>query len=237
MKHAACNPTHACLLINLWKTALLFSSLLLLTPAAQSQETKLSTGVLGSWDSYDFDFQETGTNNAFEATTAFSFGVIAQYHITERIAPRMGVFYTQKGYSLDYDFQFINPGDPSIPRTSELSVRYIGIPLLFTYYLIPESAFRLSSSAGVVPEFLVGDEEVLEFEDGSERESLLLNQNLTSVLFSAQWNIGVEYHFAKRFFLAAEPYARYGFNTIDPDVVGSNTLSYGAILSFNYKWK
>ena len=36
-------------------------------------------------------------------------------------------------------------------------------------------------------------------------------------------------------FFTIKPYLRYGFNKIDDEIMNSNPISYGGILSVNYK--
>lgn len=217
---------------------ILVCSLLLFSNIINGQENKISIGFLGSFDKYDFDFKSiTGFEHAYKMNSAYSFGLGFQYNISENILLKSGLQYSEKGYQLDYEFNFIDPGDPLIPRETKLKTNYLSIPIVLGYYIINGDKIKLSPAFGFVGEFLICNDETSAFGDNSERESEFLNQNLNKVLLSPQLNISFEYHIGEKIFLAMEPYLRYGFSSVYTDIIESNSISYGGIFSINYKLK
>ncbi|MCK4661614.1 MAG: PorT family protein [Bacteroidales bacterium] len=201
------------------------------------QENKISTGLASSVDYYNmFDFKSiVGFNHKYETNSAYSIGLRFQYNINEKLSLRSGLLYSEKGYKKNYNYIFMDAGDPLIPKESNLKISYLNVPLIIGYYLINKGNIKFSSSTGIISEFLISNTEISVFEDNSERNSEFLNQNLNGILLSAQVNVGLEYHMGKNLFFTIEPYVRYGINKIDDVIMNSNPISYGGILSVNYK--
>jgi hypothetical protein len=230
--------TLQCLLKKNMKKIILIFSILLLSNVLLGQENKISIGLLGSLDKYEFDFKPIiGFDHEYEINPAYSFGLTVQYNVTERIISKGGFQYSEKGYKLNYAYNFMDPGDPFIPRSTNLKVRYLSIPLFLGYYFKNREIIKLSSSIGIVSDFLINNNEKSVFEDDTERESEFLNRNLNQFLLSSQVNIGIEYHLEKKLIFIIEPYLRYGLNAVDDDIMESNSISYGGIISVNYKLK
>jgi len=211
---------------------LFFSSFL-----ALGQENRMSFGLAGSVDKYNFDFQPfAGINQKQTNDLSYSFGLRFQYGLNDKMLLRSGVFYSEKGYKTDYLWgPLVDPGDPYLPVESNLKLYYLNVPIMIGYNIINKAKFKLAPSTGIISEFLIGNTETSVFGDNSERASAFLNENLSAVLLSVQANIAFEYHFARNAFLTFEPYMRYGFNKIDGRVMSSKPMSYGVSLSINYK--
>ena len=217
---------------------ILILSILFISNSLIGQGNKISIGLSGSLDNYDFDFKPIiGFDHEYEINSAYSFGLNVQYNITERLFSKGGVQYSRKGYNLDYKYIFIDSGDPFIPRETNINTCNLSIPLFLGYYFKNGELIKLFSSLGIVSDFLLNNTETTVFEDDSNRESEFLNQNLNQAIFSTQLNIGFEYHVGEKLFFTIEPYLRYGFNAVDDDIMESNLISYGGILSVNYKLK
>jgi hypothetical protein len=200
------------------------------------QEKIATIGVNGSIDYLNVDFKPiTGFNHKYEMNQSFSFGLRFQYNISERLSLRSGMTYSVKGYKLNYKFILMDSGDPVIPRESKLNIAYLGIPVMAGYSIINNERFKLSPSFGLINEILISNNETSIFEDNKEGESQFLNQNLNKFLLSVQINLGLEYHIGKKIFFGLEPYLRYGFNKFDNEIMISNPVTYGGVLSINYK--
>lgn len=212
--------------------------ILLVSNLSFGQENKFSIGILGSFDKFDYDFKPiTGFNHEYNINSAYSLGLNVKYNFAERLFAKGATQYSKRGYQLDYDYNFMDPGDPYIPRETTIKLSYIGIPIFIGYNLYNGERFKIAPSVGLVSEFLISDTETSVFEDNSERESEFLNQDLNKFLISSQLNLAFDYHFSDKIFLSLEPYVGIGFNAIDEDKIKSNSISYGGIFSINYKLK
>jgi len=217
------------------KRITIISSILIFSILSFGQENKCSIGILSSFDKFNYDFKpKKGFNHEYKTSTAYSFGLILKYNYTENIFAKGIIQYSKRGYKLEYDYNFTDPGDPHIPRETSIKSNYIGIPLFMGYHLYNKEKFKISPSLGLVTELLISDHESSIFEDDSERESDFFSY-LNKVLFSSQLNMAFNYYFSDKMFLSLEPYIRIGFNAISYDVMVSNAISYGGILSINYK--
>lgn len=203
---------------------------------ANGQENRLSFGSAFSIDKYNFNFKPfDGIEQTQKTDLAYSFGLRLQYDIHDKMSLRSGVMYSGRTYKTMYAFSPISSGDPSIPRSSSLNLSYLSIPLMIGFNVLKNEKFTLMPSAGFVSEFLLARTETSIFEDNSNSASDFLSRNLASILYSTQVNVGVEYHFSRKVYLTFEPYLRYGLNTWDDEIMNSNPVSYGALLSINYR--
>lgn len=218
------------------KRLITLSIILLLSNFSFGQENKISIGILGSLDKFDLN-PKASFNTNYEINPAYSFGLNLKYKFSERLFTKGAIQYSKRGYELDYEFNLMDPGDPNIPRETTIQLNYIGIPLFIGYNLYNGEKFKIAPSLGLVSELLINDNESSIFEDDSERESEILSQNLDKIIFSSQLNLSLDYHFSDIIFLSLEPYLRFGFNENENDFVKSNSISYGGILSINYKLK
>ncbi len=217
---------------------IIISTFLLLSNLSFGQENKFSIGILSSFDKFDYDFKPiTGFNHEYDINSAYSLGLNGKYNFADRHFAKGAIQYSKRGYRLNYDFNIMESGDPAIPRETTIKLDYIGVPLFIGYNLYNGEKFKISPSLGLVSEFLISDNETSVFENNSERESEFLNQDLNKFLISSQVNLAFDYHFSNKIFLSLEPYFRIGFNAIDEDRIESSSISYGGIISINYKLK
>jgi hypothetical protein len=212
---------------------IVFSSIL-----AFGQENRISFGLASSIDKYNFDFEPfDGIDQTQKTDLAYSFGLRVQYDFKDKLSLRSGILYSEKSYKTDYNFIAMESGDPYIPRESNLKARYLNVPLMIGYVIINKANFRFTPSAGIISELLVGKTETTIFDDNTESDTEFLSKDLSKILLSAQINVGFEYHFDRNAFVTFEPYLRYGFNKTNEKIMISKPISYGAILSINYKRK
>ncbi|MCF8363153.1 MAG: PorT family protein [Prolixibacteraceae bacterium] len=220
------------------KKLIIISTILLLSNLSFGQENKFSIGILSSFDKFDYDFKPiTGFNHEYHINSAYSFGLNFKYNFAERLFTKGAIQYSKRGYKLNYDYNVMEPGDPLIPRETTIKLDYIGVPLFIGYNLYDGEKFKIAPTLGLVSELLISNNETSVFEDDSERESEFLNQNLNKFLISSQLNMAFDYHFSNKFFLSLEPFFSISINAIDNEIMESNSISYGGILSINYKLK
>jgi len=219
------------------KKATLLLCILFATIALRAQQNSMSVGLMTSLDVYNFDFSTTTLqffDHEYTTNTGFSAGLTYRYHLNESLVLKTGLNYAEKGYTLDYNFIFFDERDPAIPKQTTLTSSYLGVPVFVGKHLLNGEHFKITPSAGLLSEFLISSSETSVFEDDSERETMYMTENLSEMLFSGQFNLGLECHLGKRFYFTLEPYMRYGFNSLDETVMEATQLSYGGLLSVNY---
>jgi hypothetical protein len=215
---------------------------LLLTFIVNGQDKKLSIGIVGSPDFYNYDFNSTPTfNHKYKSKINYSAGLRLQYSFTEKFGITTGLQYSTKGYILDYNWIVSDANDPLIPEESNLEVNYLDIPLTITYNFIIRDKLSLFTSTGVVMGFLMNNKETSTMADGSKKENEFLNvlyqQKLNSTLLALELGLGLKYNLNEKLFLTLVPHFRYGFNKIDDDILKSVPTSYGVLLGFHYNLK
>ena len=160
------------------------------------------------------------------------------YSFSEKFTLRTGLLYSTKGYDVIYNYRFIQPDDPSIPRSSSFKVGMINFPLLFGYEVVDAGKFKIIPALGMVVYGKIHESEVTIYEDGSERKSELgelFAPVLSNSQFSFQANLGLSYYFTDNMFVLLEPFFNYGFSGLNVKIEDGNPIMYGGILSVNYK--
>lgn len=209
-----------------------------MTSLVSAQEKKFSLGIEGSIDGIEYQFLETDINSNYEynSNIAYSFGIGIKYRVVEKLSLKTGILYSEQGYNLSYNYVFMNSGDPSIPRESELSVSYIRIPIMIGYEIFDNEKFRFNPSIGMDLNFLANDTEVTTFEDGNKSNTNYQNQNLNSVLALLKLNFGLEYFIGNQIEVGLSPFIGKGLNKMDSESMKSGQLSYGISLGLFYNF-
>lgn len=207
-----------------------------------SQDSKITIGVAGSFDAYSVTYLEnpnpTISYREYQFLNGFSMGGRFEYDISKKLTFRSGVFYVNKGYTVDYYFSFSQPNDPLIPQKSTIKVGFISVPLMIGYEVLTAEKFRITPAFGVVVSGKIHESEVTVYQDGSERKSdlsELYTPVLSSSQFSVQANLGFSYFLTDNIFVLLEPYFNYGFSGLNTNIESGNPLVYGGVLSVNLK--
>lgn len=207
-----------------------------------SQDSRLTLGVEGSFDAYSVKYKASipgiSESTEFESFNGYSVGGRLEFYFSDKLTLRTGILYLIKGYKVDYNFLFVQPNDPAIPRTSTFKVGMINLPFLLGYQLVSWGDFKVTPALGMVIYGKIHENETTIYEDDSERKSDLAepySPTLSNTQFSAQFNLGLSYYFTDKVFVLFEPFFNYGFSGLNPTIEDGNPLMYGGILSVNYK--
>jgi len=199
----------------------------------KGQENKFSIGIEGTIDFYNYFFKQT-SGEQFKALPGYNAGYRFQYNINEKLSLHFGILYSMKEYKKDYIY-FIISGFP--PRTTKLKSYYLNIPFSIGYRVFSRGKLSIYPSVGMISGIFDESKEMTLFYGYRDEEpSDYLNQNLSKFLLSAQLDLGFEYMFLKRLFITIAPYFNYGINKMDNAIMNSNSISYGGMLSINYKF-
>jgi len=219
-----------------------FITFLYLSAFGYSQDSKIAIGVAGSFDAYSVKYWENPNlsllDRKYQFLNGYSVGGRFEYHISEKLTFRSGIFYANKGYTVDYSFLFSQPNDPSIPRKSTIKAGFVSVPLMLGYESLATERFKIIPAFGVVVSGKIHESEITVYEDDSERKSDL-SELYTSVLSSSQFgiqaNLGFAYFLTDHMFVLLEPYFNYGFSGLNTNIEIGKPMMYGGILSVNLK--
>lgn len=200
------------------KTITTLSILLLSTLMAYGQDSKLSLGVAGSADFYNFDFSTVEGNPAtFDTDLNYSIGASVRYQLDDKFGLNLKVLYATRDFTLNHNFRFIEPNDPvlsELPRSTSAELSYLDLPISVNYGFLEKSNFDFFFSAGLAPGFLIADDESTTFEDDSQEDTERLTFNINSFLISGFLGAGVKYHLLDKLAIVLEPQYRYFFNRV-----------------------
>jgi|GEM_PF-1751937 len=189
-----------------------FSTILLLTVIfiTSAQNSPIGLGVTFSPSWYNIQPAE-GLTQSY--TTGFSFrsGVDARYHLNDRLTLSTGAFLSEIAYDVDYDFTFIDPNDPLIPREGRIRALYTDIPIELSYDIISGEHFSVYTAVGGIASVLVHSGDSTTFENDQIRDS----EYLESFLMSLKAGAGVRYKINEQFAVRIEPQFRYFLKYID----------------------
>jgi hypothetical protein len=206
-----------------------------------AQQNKFSCGLVGGYDSYSLKAKNSfGFTHEFNPKLAFSIGLQFQYNFNEKLFSKSGLLYSVKGYEVDYNFNFIATDpiylDPAIPKSGKFDVKTIALPLSLGYYFKNSEKVKVSSAIGVFSEYVINTNTETTSQTDKVTNSTKLPYPMSTLLFSSQLNLGIEYHFTKKLYLGATPYFRYAFNKVKDLQMEFNSVSIGGYISLNYKF-
>lgn len=212
----------------------LLSVLLLLTTLVNGQVNKLSIGIKGSPDFYNYQFKDDiwGFGKEDKTKINYSLGPSVNYNISEKFSIMTGLLYATKGYILNYHFNLFDPNDPAFPNKSNINVSYLDIPLLISYDFIDQDKLSIFASTGVVSSFLIKEKEISTMGNGSVKETKYSRPPFNKLLFAIDLGLGLKYNLSEKLFISIVPYWRYGLNKLNDKILESNQTSTGANFGF-----
>ncbi|MFO7789236.1 MAG: porin family protein [Bacteroidales bacterium] len=219
------------------KIAFLLSLLIIVLPVF-GQEKDLSFGLAGGLESNNYDFNKTTTgyrNHDLSSKIAFSTGIEFKYHIHEKIFCKSGLWFYQQGYDVVYNFIALDPGDPLVPKESELFVISLQVPLKIGYEFTMLKKIRFNYSAGLIPHYQLSKNETTIFADNSEKESELLSNDLNKFQIGIILDLGVEYHLTDKIYISFIPFLFKSLTKLNSDLMNSGKITYGGQIGIQCK--
>ena len=215
------------------KKIILFSVFVLFAILANGQNNKLSIGITGSPDFYNYQFKSSqGFEHEYNTKVNYSLGLSLKYNFAERYSVKTGLLFSTKGYILDYSWLIAQTNDPLIAQKSNINLSYLDIPVLVSYEFYQRDKLSLYTSTGLIMSFLINEDETSTMGDGTEKETefskTTFNQTFNNTLLAIDLEFGLKYNLNKKLFISLAPYLRYGLNKISDEVLESNPISYGA---------
>lgn len=185
------------------KHILVILNLLLLSSLGFSQENKLQFGLSGGLNYYAL-LSAKGFEHKFTTKPGSDIGLITMYRLSPHCELSLRTIYESFSYHADYAFTFLQPNDPYIPRTAEVSVSYLNITPTYGYVFTRKGRSELFLEIGPTVQLLASHSDETTFEDNSVRDSQYLNKTLYGVSFTC----GVNWYVADHVTLALVPELR-----------------------------
>ena len=182
------------------KKIILGISILLFTITVHSQDKGWSIGLIGSPNFYSVKSHK-GFNHSYQTDLGLTIGLESIYSFSNKLDLGLGANLTSLGYQVNYEYTFLDLGDPYIPRSGNIKASYIDIPLFVRINILLDDKIRLYHSIAVNPSFLINSEDQTIFEDNSIRKSGYLN----SFVISGQLGLGFAYKLNQKIRLKFEP--------------------------------
>ena len=185
---------------------------------------------MGSTDFYYPKFESSYQINTIQRDLGFHYGVTIQYNISEKLSIKTGLNYSTFNYKVITSY--FDPKYGFGGHEDSLSFRNWNIPIMLKYSLFSEGNFKITPSLGYVISFLKGNRSsfyVFSY-------SLDSNKDYKLTMHSTQFNLGLEYLIKDKILITLEPYINWNFTEIDAILYKKNTISFGEILSINYKF-
>ena len=151
------------------KNIVIITIFFLIYGSVTSQENKFSLGVAGSYDNYSLQALKSFGSDVytFDIIPAYALGIDFRYQTNNHLFFESGLFYTDKGFKVNYRFIFIDPNDPFIPKESTVKLRSLGVPVILGYYIKGGNKLKFYISVGFLNEIVFDISETSTFEDDS----------------------------------------------------------------------
>ncbi|MDD2529040.1 MAG: outer membrane beta-barrel protein [Lentimicrobiaceae bacterium] len=108
------------------KKTSLFLVLFLLVLLANGQVNKISIGIIGSPDFYNYQFKSVpGFEHEYKTKINYSLGLSINYNFAENASVKTGLLFSTKGYILEYSWAIAEPNDPLIPQESNIECQLL----------------------------------------------------------------------------------------------------------------
>ena len=222
------------------KTLTTLGILLMSAFIVNGQDSKLSLGVTGSTDFYNFDFRRIGEYfETFDTDLNASFGVSARYRLRDNLGLNLKILYATRDFTVDHNFRFIDPNDPGfseLPRRTSVELAYLDLPIAINYTWLKKNNVDVFFSAGIAPGFLLSDDESTVFENNDRRNTTSFTTGLNTFLIGGFLGAGIQYHLMDRLSIVLEPQYRYFFNRISDEIEDSPpqlfSIAVGAEIKF-----
>ncbi len=178
-----------------------FFLLLLLPGFAFCQLKQVSIGVIGAPIFYSL-LEPNYSSITYNKKYNYKVGIDANLNFGKFCNFNTGIFYTAFKYNTNYNYKFIDPNDPFIPRMSENSSGYISMPLVYHFIFINSKKLNIYTNTGLIATILLHSKGSTTYEDNSTRENKGIQRK---ILAGFQASIGLQYLLSERIGINLEP--------------------------------
>jgi len=197
-----------------------------------AQPAKFEIGLTGS----AFRLQISEIEGFYHVYTTdkpcFAGGIETMYHLNKRSSFSLGVNYMNIKYAVAYSWIFMQPNDPSIPRTGEFNSSYMEIPLNYRLNVLIKENFTAFLSGGYMVSFLMHSNNRTTYQDNSVRKTDYSEKFLNGALIG----FGAQYFANENVSISVSAGARFFFGGFDA-FMAQDPSDYGGKLGIYYRLK
>ena len=196
-----------------------------------SQNKEWSIGLIGAPNFYNIKPMKGVDYFSYENDLGLTIGLETVYSFNQKLNVGIGTNLTNLAYQGQYNFTFIDPGDPVIPREGNIKLVHLDIPVFARMNVLKHHKIGLYPCIALNSSFLIDYEDETTFEDNSIRESGHLN----SFLLSAQISLGLMYKLNDKISLRFEPRFRKYFKGFD-ELINRGQELFQTVVGIEYKF-
>jgi opacity protein-like surface antigen len=211
------------------KRLTLFVFILLSTTFIYSQSNTWSFGVIGSPNFYLIKARQGSAS--YTTKLGLTIGAESIYSLNMRLDLGLGVSIKSLGYQVDYNYTFLEPNDPFIPKYGEVRSFYMDIPIFIRVNLFLGARITFFPSAAINSSFLINSRERITYEDNSIQE----RNNLRTYLLSLQVGLGVAYKINQKVSIKLEPRIRSYWEGFDKVTSTRPPTLFQTVIGLEYK--
>lgn len=199
----------------------------------------IAVGPMASYGLIKYNFKERpSANQEYAQEENYGIGISGALWAGKPVAVSMGMLFSKRGYSLDYNYRVANPKDPiAIPETSKVSMSYLEFPVGVDFRIFRTGKLSLYLSPTVVPGFLVGEREGTTYLNAGEKATEYFTQGNKKFLLGGSLGLKLWYSLGRSASIFLKPEYVYCFSPLNGAVMGSDTqlLQIKTGVNFNIK--
>ena len=212
-----------------------FLTLILLLPLlGYSQNNDFWLGVFTSNETTEYDIRDESERGQFVNTSNYSVGINTQYLLTAHVFLNSGINYNNQKYVLDHNYSYADNNDPLTPKKTEMTFKYLRIPIFIGVQLKVFKKLHLSPSGGFQFGYLVKSSEKTTYENQNINYSSIFIDNINPLRITINVNIGIEYLLKERIKIIVTPFLSNGLNVIAGNK-SRYSSTYGITLGLYFK--
>lgn len=203
---------------------------------AYSQKGTLNIGPTGSYESANYVYLKDpfNANASITSEPRVSYGASLQCQLSKKLFLTSGALFTSQAFKKEFNWIFLDEGDPAIPRSTRLDADYLRVPLLLGLGM-GSGKFIFLPSLGFSFDFLLGSSESTQYENGNEASTATYHPVLASPHTFLTVDLAMNFKPAERITFVIAPYLNQGLNVLDKQHVKSPETCFGGWFAVYYK--
>lgn len=203
---------------------------------AYSQKGTLNIGLTGSYESAKYVYLKDpfNANASITSEPRVSYGASLQCQLSKKLFLTSGALFTSQTFKKDFNWIFLDQGDPAIPKRVQLEADYLRVPLLLGFGM-GSNKFTFIPSLGFTFDFLLGSTESTQYENGNEVSSATYQPDLSSPHTFLTVDLAVDFKPTERITFGIAPYLNQGLNVMDRQHIKNSESSIGGRFAVYYK--
>ncbi len=209
---------------------ILLVSGLIWPPLSSAQGNKWSLDLISGISLYSYK-RTTTFDHKIKNDLGYAGGGILKYSLSERSGIGVGAKWQHIRYDIEYEYTFLDLGDPSIPVRSDIRADLLSVPVIYELLLYSGEKVIVPSSVGISTSLLLSHRDETIFEDNSTGSLGML----PSILINPHASVGMGYYLKKSFLLKIG----FQFTYFPIDLISTmepHTFSFQPLIGASYEF-